>query len=104
MPVNATRTIFPFLKHEPKPGSFWFHHLTMGSHTTHYVHADGDETQCIGEINRVARRRFRWCRYDKPVKIDTTRRNRPKFAESHTVGSISSAIWALRTSHENANG
>lgn len=61
-----------------------------------------DGTQVIGKVSRVARNRFRWSRYVKPVKATTTAKNEPKEVEVHYVPRRSSAIWAVKLSHQNA--
>jgi hypothetical protein len=101
MPLsNPPRTMrLPVLKFDPKKGSFW--EKNMGSQNLMYVHPDDDTSVCIGEISRVARSRYRWSRYEKPVPITSTRKHRPTIAEHHVVPRVSSAFWALALSDRN---
>lgn len=61
-----------------------------------------DQKHVIGRVSRVARNRFRWSRYAKPVKTTTTAKQEPKEAEVHYVGALNTAIWAVKLSHHNA--
>ena len=79
----------------PKTGSFMDNHSGIGYLT------DSTEKLIIGKVSRVARNRFKWTRYADPVSVSTVRKTEPQAAESHVVGRISTAIWALRISHNN---
>lgn len=61
-----------------------------------------DKKLVIGRVSRVAKNRFRWSRYAKPVKVTTTAKAEPKEAEVHYVGRLATAIWAIKLSHHNA--
>ena len=61
-----------------------------------------DQKHVIGRVSRVARNRYRWSRYAKPVRVSTTAKQEPKEAEVHYVGRLSTAIWAVKLSHQNA--
>lgn len=63
-----------------------------------------DQKHVIGRVSRVARNRFRWSRYAKPVKVTTTAKQEPKEAEVHYVGAHHTAVWAVKLSHHNAIG
>lgn len=72
-------------------------------HTTQFVHTD-DGKHVIGRVSRVARNRFKWVRYVKPVAITTKAKNEPKVAETHTVSRMSTGVWAVKHSYECALG
>lgn len=61
-----------------------------------------DQKHVIGRVSRVARNRYRWSRYAKPVKVTTTAKSEPKEAEVHYVGRLSTALWAVKLSYQNA--
>ena len=68
----------------------------------HWVVAPGDKPQVIGRVSRVAKNRFKWVRYKKPVLTTTTMKTEPAIAETHFVPRFNTAVWAVRLSHTNA--
>jgi len=80
----------------PKAGSF------LDRFGVHWVVAPGDKPQVIGKVSSVAKNRFKWVRFKKPVAITTTMKTEPAAAEAHFVGRFNTAIWAVRLSHTNA--
>lgn len=80
----------------PKAGSFL---SRMG---VHFVVHPGDKPLVIGRISRVAKNRFQWVRYVKPVLTTTTMKTEPAIAEKQHVPKMHTAIWAVRLSHQNA--
>ncbi|UIY29204.1 hypothetical protein LZK73_21970 [Neorhizobium galegae] len=80
----------------PKPGSF------LERPGVHFVVAPGDKPMVIGRVSRVAKNRFMWARYKKPVATTTTMKTEPAFAEKHYVPRLNTAIWAIRLGHSNA--
>jgi len=80
----------------PKAGSF------LARPGVHFVVHPGDKPAVIGRISRVAKNRFQWVRYSKPVLTTTTAKNEPAIAEKHHVPKMHTAIWAVRLSHQNA--
>lgn len=70
--------------------------------TVEYIFTEDEVPLVIGKISRVARNRFKWQRYAKPLKHTTKAKVEPKAAEFHYVQRRSIALWAIRTSHHNA--
>lgn len=80
----------------PKAGSF------LNRLGVHFVVKPGDKPMVIGRISRVAKNRYQWVRYAKPVLTTTTMKTEPAIAEKHHVPRLNTAIWAVRLSHTNA--
>ncbi len=80
----------------PKPTSF------LARPGVHFVVQPGDKPMVIGRISRVAKNRYQWVRYSKPVLTTTTMKTEPAIAEKHHVPRLNTAIWAVRLSHTNA--
>jgi hypothetical protein len=85
---------------DPHPGSFMDR---PGTHLTNSYVMDDTKTFIIGKITRVARNRFKWSRYAKPFKPTTKAKLEPKIAEHQYVPRESTAVWAIKLSHRNAN-